>query len=41
MGCAEKAVVNHGHLAPGHAVMTQPFQLDTFARRVTELIQVR
>ncbi len=37
-GYAENAVLNHGHLDPGMHVLTKPFQLDTFARRVRELI---
>ncbi|MBX3578433.1 MAG: PAS domain-containing protein [Rhizobiaceae bacterium] len=37
-GYAENAVLNHGHLEPGMHVMTKPFQLDTFARRVKDLI---
>jgi PAS domain S-box-containing protein len=37
-GYAENAVLNHGHLEPGMHVMTKPFQMDTFARRVRELI---
>lgn len=30
--------INHGHFEPGMHVMTKPFQMDTFARRVKELI---
>jgi len=37
-GYAENAVFNHGHLAPGMHVMTKPFQMDSFARRVKALI---
>lgn len=37
-GYAENAVLNHGHLDPGMHVMTKPFEMDTFARRVKELI---
>ena len=37
-GYAENAVLNHGHLDQGMHVMTKPFQMDTFARRVKELI---
>ncbi len=40
-GYAENAVLNHGHLDPGMHVMTKPFQMDTFARRVKELIDRR
>jgi PAS domain S-box-containing protein len=37
-GYAENAVLNHGHLDQGMHVLTKPFQLDTFARRVKELV---
>ena len=37
-GYAENAVLNHGHLDAGMHVITKPFQMDTFARRVKELI---
>lgn len=37
-GYAENAVLNHGHLDAGMHVMTKPFEMDTFARRVKELI---
>lgn len=37
-GYAENAVLNHGHLDSGMHVMTKPFQLDHFARRVKALI---
>jgi PAS domain S-box-containing protein len=37
-GYAENAVLNHGHLDQGMHVITKPFQMDTFARRVKELI---
>jgi response regulator RpfG family c-di-GMP phosphodiesterase len=37
-GYAENAVLNHGHLDRGMHVMTKPFQMETFARRVKELI---
>jgi PAS domain S-box-containing protein len=37
-GYAENAVLNHGHLDHGMHVMTKPFQMDAFARRVSELI---
>jgi CheY-like chemotaxis protein len=36
-GYAENAVLNHGHLQPGMLVMTKPFDMDTFARRVKAL----
>ncbi len=37
-GYAENAVLNHGHLDAGMHVMTKPFQMDAFARRVKALI---
>jgi signal transduction histidine kinase/CheY-like chemotaxis protein len=37
-GYAENAVLNHGHLDRGMHVLTKPYQADTFARRVRELI---
>lgn len=37
-GYAENAVLNHGHLDAGMHVMTKPFQMDSFARRVKSLI---
>jgi PAS domain S-box-containing protein len=37
-GYAENAVLNHGHLEQGMHVLTKPFQMDTFARRVKGLI---
>lgn len=37
-GYAENAVLNHGHLEQGMHVMTKPFQMDSFARRVKDLI---
>lgn len=37
-GYAENAVLNHGHLDAGMHVMTKPFQLDSFSRRVKALI---
>ena len=37
-GYAENAVLNHGHLDHGMHVMTKPFQMDVFARRVKGLI---
>jgi CheY-like chemotaxis protein len=38
-GYAENAVLNHGHLSPGMQVLTKPFQIDSLARRVKELIE--
>lgn len=37
-GYAENAVLNHGHLEPGMHIMTKPFEMEAFARRVRELI---
>ena len=37
-GYAENAVLNHGHLDAGMHVLTKPFQMDVFARRVKDLI---
>lgn len=37
-GYAENAVLNHGHLDPGMHVMTKPFQMDAFTRRVKDLV---
>jgi len=33
-GYAENAVLNHGHLQPGMEILTKPFDMDVFARRV-------
>jgi CheY-like chemotaxis protein len=40
-GYAENAVLNDGHLDAGMHVITKPFQMDTFARRVKELVAKR
>ncbi|NTF06697.1 PAS domain S-box protein [Agrobacterium rubi] len=37
-GYAENAVLNHGHLDHGMHVMTKPFQMDVFARKVNDMI---
>jgi signal transduction histidine kinase/CheY-like chemotaxis protein len=37
-GYAENAVLNHGHLEPGMHIMTKPFEMEAFARRVRDLI---
>ncbi|MCV9935894.1 PAS domain-containing protein [Boseaceae bacterium BT-24-1] len=37
-GYAENAVLNHGHLEPGMHIMTKPFEMEVFARRVRELL---
>jgi signal transduction histidine kinase/ActR/RegA family two-component response regulator len=39
-GYAENAVLSHGHLDQGMHVMTKPFQMDDFARRVKSLINM-
>jgi DNA-binding response OmpR family regulator len=38
-GYAENAVLNHGHLEQGMQVMTKPFDMDTFSRRVKTLAE--
>jgi len=38
-GYAENAVLNHGHLEQGMQVMTKPFDMDTFFRRVKALAE--
>ncbi|MBA1201871.1 PAS domain S-box protein [Pseudomonas capeferrum] len=38
-GYAESAAIGDGHLEPGMHVMTKPFEMDTFASRVGELIR--
>jgi hypothetical protein len=37
-GYAENAVFSHEHLAPGMQVMTKPFDLVDFSKRVKNLI---
>ncbi|MFV3130086.1 ATP-binding protein [Niveispirillum sp. KHB5.9] len=37
-GYAENAVLNHGHLEPRMHVMTKPFQMESFARKVRDLV---
>ena len=37
-GFAENALLNHGHLEPGMAVLTKPFAVDALGARVRELI---
>ena len=37
-GYAENAVLSHGHLAPGMHVLTKPFEIDTLANRIRDLI---
>ncbi|ACA20704.1 PAS/PAC sensor hybrid histidine kinase [Methylobacterium sp. 4-46] len=38
-GYAENAALNHGHLAPGMAVLTKPFALDALAIRIRTMIE--
>jgi PAS domain S-box-containing protein len=37
-GYAENAVLNHGHLEAGMSVLTKPFEMETFAKRVKDLV---
>jgi PAS domain S-box-containing protein len=37
-GYAENAVLNHGHLAPGMAVVTKPFSIETLAAQIRALV---
>ena len=38
-GYAENAVLGNGHLAPGMAVLTKPFAIDTMAARIRSMIE--
>jgi CheY-like chemotaxis protein len=38
-GYAENAVLSNGHLAPGMAVLTKPFAIDTMAARIRSMIE--
>ncbi|TXM72762.1 response regulator [Methylobacterium sp. WL12] len=38
-GYAENSVLGNGHLAPGMAVLTKPFAIDTMAARIRSLIE--
>jgi signal transduction histidine kinase/CheY-like chemotaxis protein/PAS domain-containing protein len=38
-GYAENAVVGHGHLAPGMAVLTKPFPIETMAARIRSMVE--
>jgi CheY-like chemotaxis protein len=40
-GYAENAAVGNGHLAPGMAVLTKPFPVETMAARIRSLIEAR
>ena len=37
-GYAENAVIGNGHLDPGMAVLTKPFNMDDLANRIRSLI---
>ena len=37
-GFAENALLSNGQLAPGMAVLTKPFAIDTLGARIRELI---
>lgn len=39
-GYAENAVFNHGHLERGMHMMSKPFQMDEFARKVADLLHL-
>ncbi|NEU14956.1 response regulator [Methylobacterium sp. BTF04] len=38
-GYAENSVVGNGHLAPGMAILTKPFAIDTMAARIRSMIE--
>ncbi len=38
-GYAETAVLSHGHLDPGMQVITKPFEINAFAKRIQEFIK--
>jgi signal transduction histidine kinase/CheY-like chemotaxis protein len=40
-GYAENAALGHGHLAPGMAVVTKPFPIETMAARIRSLIEAQ
>jgi PAS domain S-box-containing protein len=40
-GYAENAILNHGHLAPGMAVMTKPFPIEKMAARIRSMIEAK
>ena len=40
-GYADNAVLSHGHLAPGMEVLTKPFTIDDFTRRVENMLNER
>jgi hypothetical protein len=39
-GYAENAAVSNGQLAPGMAVLTKPFPMETMAARIRSMIEV-
>jgi len=38
-GYAETAVLSNGHLDPGMQIVTKPFEMNAFAKRVQEFIK--
>ncbi|BDL41885.1 hypothetical protein MSPGM_44750 [Methylorubrum sp. GM97] len=38
-GYAENAILGNGHLAPGMAVLTKPFPIETMAARIRLMIE--
>ena len=40
-GYAENAILNNGHLAPGMAVLTKPFEVDVMAARIRSMIEAK
>ena len=40
-GYAENAILSNGHLAPGMAVLTKPFAIDTMAARIRSMIEAQ
>ena len=40
-GYAENAVLGNGHLAPGMAVLTKPFPIETMAARIRAMVEAK
>ena len=40
-GYAENAILSSGHLAPGMAVLTKPFPVETMAVRIRSMIEAK
>jgi CheY-like chemotaxis protein len=40
-GYAENSILGNGHLAPGMAVLTKPFLIDTMAERIRSMIEAK